>query len=97
MKYRITLDTLNDAKEFATIASKIPSKVYLISEAGFRVNGKSILGVIASLAFNDLWVESEINIFGHIQKFIKNGSSNSENTTPAVEHWPGVNLAWTLR
>jgi len=78
MKNRITLDTARDINEFVTIASQLPYKVYLVNGAGFRVNAKSILGVIASMTFNELWVECETDIYRHIQKFI-NVESDAES------------------
>jgi len=71
MKNRITLDTIRDINEFVEIVSRIPHKVLLVGGKGFRVNAKSILGVLASMTFNELWVECEIDIYSHIQRFIK--------------------------
>jgi len=87
MRNRITLDTARDVKEFVEITSKIPYKVYLVYGKGFRVNAKSILGVIASMTFNELWVECEANIYTHIQKFIKVESDFEDNIISMKRLW----------
>ena len=87
MKSRITLDTTSDIYEFVAIVSKIPHKVLLVSGKGLRVNAKSILGVLASLTFNELWVECEINIYSHIQKFMKIESKVIDKSALQEEFW----------
>ena len=87
MRNRITLDTVRDIKEFVAIASQIPHPVFLVSGSGFRVSAKSILGAIASMTFNELWVECETNIYRHIQQFIKVESDIKSNFAPSERLW----------
>ena len=82
MKNKITLDAIRDINEFVAIVSQIPHEVFLVSGKGYRVNAKSILGVLASITFNELWVECEVNIFNYIQKFIKVESDGIIKSTP---------------
>jgi len=84
MKNRITLETGKDINEFVTIVSQLPFKVHLSNKTGIRVNAKSILGVIASVTFNELWVECEVDIYKHIRKFIK-VESNDESIPPETD------------
>lgn len=81
MRNRITLDTIKDVQEFVAIVSQLPCKVFLVCGAGFRVNAKSILGAMASMTFNELWVECETDIYRHIHKFIKIESDVKDNST----------------
>ena len=46
-KYRINLVTMTDINNFVKIASSLRPQVHLIDGAGFRVNGKSLLGAMA--------------------------------------------------
>ena len=70
MKNRIRLDTMSDVNEFVAIAMSCKGKVLLQSSDGFCVSGKSMLGALASMEFNDLWVVSDEDIYSRIEKFI---------------------------
>ena len=71
MRNKIRLDTVKDCNEFVQIVQALPGKITIVDESnGYRVNGKSILGAIASMEFDDLYVESENDIYMHIEKFI---------------------------
>lgn len=69
MKLKIRLDTMKEVQEFVTIASTCNGKVTITDNNGLMVNAKSLLGVLYSLEFNELWCESEEDIFSHINKF----------------------------
>ena len=61
---------MHDATEFAKIASQTTGNVHVIDGAGMRVNAKSVLGMLYALEFNELWCESEFDIYTYIQKFV---------------------------
>ena len=90
MRNRITLDTKSDIDEFVAIVSQVPHKVLLVSGKGFRVNAKSIFGVLASMTFSELWVECEVDIYSLIQKFIKIESSVIDKSAPQDDFWLNV-------
>lgn len=71
MKNRIRLDTLTDAYKFVEIASALSNTdVYITNGKGLKVSAKSILGAVYSLEFDELFVESNKDIYSHIKEFI---------------------------
>lgn len=69
-KYKIRLDTLSDVNKFVKITSAINSKVTVTDNQGLTVNGKSILGMMYAMEFDELWCESEADIYQAIEKFL---------------------------
>lgn len=69
-KYKIRLDTLSDVNKFVKITSAISSKVTVTDNQGLKVNGKSILGMMYAMEFDELWCESEVDIYQAIEKFL---------------------------
>ena len=69
MRVKINLDTMRDINEFVAICSKIPEPIFVTDNAGLKVSAKSILGVIYSLEFAEIWCESATDIYGDISKF----------------------------
>lgn len=70
MKAKIRLDTIGDVNQFVSITSKLNGKIAIKDNKGFCVNAKSILGALHAMEFNELWCESEEDIWLDIQKFI---------------------------
>ena len=70
MKNKIRLEKMSDVTEFVKIATETKGDVYLTDKRNFKVNGKSLLGVMYSLEFEEIWVESEEDIYSQISKFI---------------------------
>ena len=70
MKVRVRLDTLSDIAAFVLAVSPVKSKVYLTSDEGLRVDGKSFLGVAHAHEFRNLWCECEEDIYSKIASFI---------------------------
>lgn len=59
-KIKVVLDTQSDISEFVSIATTIEDPVYLEDGTGFRVNAKSLMGVMyGTCEFNDLYVLSD--------------------------------------
>ena len=72
MKNKIRFDTYTDAVRFAQIASALGGQITVTDGGNHRVNGKSVLGMLYALEFDELWVESENDIYTAIQDFIIN-------------------------
>lgn len=70
MKNRIVLETLSDARRFVEIVSQVPGKVVITDANGFRTNGKSVLGALHAMEFEEIWVESEVDIYSKISDFV---------------------------
>lgn len=58
-RVKVRLDKQSDVAEFVNIASSIEEPVYLVDNTFNKVNGKSLMGCLYSLEFEELFVESE--------------------------------------
>lgn len=70
MKVKIRLDTMKDINQFVSICSKVSGPVYITDGAGLKVSAKSILGVMYSMEFEELWCETEANLYYELDSFI---------------------------
>lgn len=68
-KYKIELVTTSDIAEFVSIVSNEDGDVRLIDDTGFCVNGKSLLGAMATVEWNSLCCVAENEIYSKISKF----------------------------
>ena len=66
---KINLVTSADMQEFVRIATAENGEVKLIDGNGFCVNGKSLLGAMATVEWTSLYCESENDIYLKIKKF----------------------------
>lgn len=74
-RYKIQLDTLTDVKKFLDIVTKEYSKpndcLYLTNETGdYTVNAKSMMGIIYSLEWNNLFLISNKEVYNSFKDFI---------------------------
>lgn len=71
MRLKIYLDTRSDAQRFVQIASSLEDNdIYLVDGEGkLRVHAKSMMGVLYSMEFNDLWVESSTDHYYVFSEF----------------------------
>ena len=57
MRNKINLVTTSDITEFVRICEGIEGKIELFcGKNGYRVNARSMLGCLAALEFDELWV-----------------------------------------
>lgn len=72
MRNKIYLDGYKDAVEFNAICQTFDDSVSVIVTDGAnqRVSGKSLLGMLYTLEFSELFVESNQDIYNQIEKFI---------------------------
>lgn len=70
MKAKIRLDTMKDINQFVGICSKVNKPVYITDGAGLKVSAKSILGVMYSMEFDEIWCETEANLYYELDRFI---------------------------
>ena len=68
---KIELVGLSDVNKFVAITSKIPGAVKLTDGVGYTVNAKSVLGCLASMEWDELYCESEVDIYTHIAEFAR--------------------------
>ena len=67
-KVKIRLETLTDINKFINIVTPLPGKIVVKnSTEDFIVNAKSIFVMICAMNYDDLWLESEHDIYdtGH--------------------------------
>ena len=72
MRAKINLDTMKDINNFVRICTCVPVPVHITDSAGLKVSGKSLLGVMYAMEFDDIWCECEQDIYHDIEKFIVN-------------------------
>lgn len=70
MRYRIRLDTMSDVNKFVKIASKNSGKIMLSDGENFTVSGKSLLGAMYTMEWDQVFCESENEIYHLIKDFI---------------------------
>lgn len=70
-KYKIELDTFAKAQRFQRIAADCAYDVKISSSDGYIGNAKSLLNVMASLEWGDLYVYSDaVNCYLDFSEFI---------------------------
>ena len=70
MKARIRLDTFSDVRKFVKTASRLRGRVYVTDGHELKVNAKSLLNMIPTLKFEELWCESENDVYFQIRDFL---------------------------
>ena len=58
-KYKIRIDTMKEAEAFVQSARNVNATVLVKDDDGHCVNGKSVLGMLYALEFNELWCETD--------------------------------------
>lgn len=69
-RLRIRLDTHTDAARLAKIASNLEGKIVITDGNGLRVNAKSVMGMLYAMEFEELWLESEYDIYRNVEDFV---------------------------
>lgn len=72
MKNKIRIDTYTDAAEFVAITTALGGHITVTDGANHRVNAKSLLGMIYAIEFEEMWCESENDIYSAIKRFVIN-------------------------
>ena len=70
MKYKIRLDTLTDVNNFVKMATQYPGKIILTDGENFSVNGKSLLGAMYTVEWDQIYCVSDNEIFHLIKDFV---------------------------
>lgn len=71
MKAKINIDTLGKINSFVNICARLDGKIDLVDGSGYCVSAKSLVGAIATMDWTQVFVESEKDIYLHIQDFIE--------------------------
>ena len=70
-KTKIELVGMSDINKFITITTKLPGVIKLTDGDNYSVNAKSLLGALASMEWDELYCESEVDIYTHIAEFAR--------------------------
>ena len=70
MKYKIRLETMSDVNKFVKIATAYPGKIRLTDGENFTVNGKSLLGAMYTVEWDQIFCESDNEIYHLIKDFV---------------------------
>ncbi len=68
-KYKIELITTSDILDFVKIVTAVDGTVKLTDDTGFCVNGKSLLGAMATVEWSSLYCVSDVDIYSKIEKY----------------------------
>ena len=70
MKAKVNLDTMTKINAFVDVCSHLNCEVNLIDGSGYRVNAKSLVGVIATTDWSQVFIECERDIYAYVQDFL---------------------------
>lgn len=70
MKERVNLDTMGKINAFVAVCSKLDCKIDLIDGTGYRVSAKSLVGALATVDWNQVFIECEKDIYAYVQEFL---------------------------
>ena len=72
MRAQINIDTLSKINSFVAICARFDCKVKLIDGEGYCVNGKSLIGCVATMDWSKVYVECDRDIYAYISEFVVN-------------------------
>ena len=70
MKAKIRLETVTDVKKFVNICSNVKKPVLVRDNASHCVSGQSLMGMLYSLEWTEIWCECEQDIYNDIAQFV---------------------------
>lgn len=68
-RVKINLVTMEDVKNFVKIVSTIPGRISITDNSNYICNAKSILGCLAAMEWDEMYVESEEDIYHRLEMF----------------------------
>lgn len=70
MRIKIRLDTMSEVNSFVNDMAKSNANVYLTDKnKNYIVSAKSMLGAVYSMEWDEIWCESDEDIFHLISKY----------------------------
>jgi len=70
LKAKIRLDTLSDIRGFVDATSSADEPVILTDGSNLTVSAKSLLGVMYTMEWNEVYCTCNIDIYGLIEPYI---------------------------
>ena len=68
-KTKIQLVGFSDVNKFVSIVSKLDGDIKLTDGHNYCVNARSLLGCLATVEWDELFCESDNDIYSHISEF----------------------------
>lgn len=70
MRIKIRLDTMSDINAFVGAMTKSSANIFLTDkDRNFIVSAKSMLGAVYSMEWDEVWCESDEDIYHIVSKF----------------------------
>ena len=70
MRIKIRLDTMSEVNSFVSDMTKSGAKVFLTDkDRNYIVSAKSMLGAVYSMEWDEVWCESDDNIYHIVRKY----------------------------
>lgn len=70
MRAKINIDTLSKINALVTVCSQLDCKVNLVDGEGYCVSAKSLMGAVATMDWNNVYVECERDIYTDVREFV---------------------------
>jgi hypothetical protein len=70
VRAKINLDTMSKINTFVAVCSRLDCKINLIDGNGYCVSAKSLVGALATVDWNQVFVECDKDIYAYIQDFL---------------------------
>lgn len=70
MRQKIRLDTMSDIQKFIEVTSHIDDKIFLEDNTGCKVSAQSLLGVLLSMEWEEVYCHCDRDISGSILPWI---------------------------
>lgn len=70
MKVKLQLETMSDISRFVQLCSQVKENVSVTDSIGHCVSAKSLLGMIYTMEWTDVWCECEKDIYFIIKEFV---------------------------
>ena len=71
MRVKINLDTMTTVNHFVSDMTKYGGNVYLTDkDRNFVVNAKSMLGAVYTMEWDEVWCESDEDIYHIVSKYM---------------------------
>jgi hypothetical protein len=70
MRAEVNIDTLSKINTFVAICSRLNDTIHLVDGKDYRVSAKSLMGAVATMDWNQVFVECDEDIRLYIRDFI---------------------------
>lgn len=71
-RVKINIDTQASVAKLVNIATAIPDTIHVevVDNEGMRVNARSIIGMLYAMTFEEIWLESDADVYQLFEEFV---------------------------